>query len=192
MKLIYLATLLVLVGCMKSKQGTCPNTNGFRTSKLNFYMNPTDYAKYGKAAEAAAAYWNNASKIPDLIKVTEVKRNGHDETIFFTDMSVSPSGVNYATIKNHEMVSLNNIYVNTSYAFNDDPDIIPMFNQFDLTTVITHEMGHALGFKHTTDFSDMMHPYLGSGQTRTSIGNETKAMLECSYEVNLWKDLKNF
>ncbi|HZT82478.1 MAG TPA: Ig-like domain-containing protein, partial [Gemmataceae bacterium] len=42
--------------------------------------------------------------------------------------------------------------------------------QFDFQTVITHELGHALGLGHSADAASVMYPTLAAGQARRDIG----------------------
>jgi hypothetical protein len=39
-------------------------------------------------------------------------------------------------------------------------------NEYDFETVVTHELGHALGLEHTEDFGSVMYPSLGSGMAQ--------------------------
>jgi uncharacterized repeat protein (TIGR01451 family) len=38
-------------------------------------------------------------------------------------------------------------------------------NQYDFQSVVTHELGHAIGFGHSTDSNSVMFPFLGTGMT---------------------------
>ena len=42
-------------------------------------------------------------------------------------------------------------------------------DQFDLQTVVTHELGHVLGLAHSTDVDSVMNAGLAAGQTRRSL-----------------------
>ena len=41
--------------------------------------------------------------------------------------------------------------------------------QFDFQTVVTHELGHALGLGHSTDTGSVMFPFLGTGEARRAL-----------------------
>src|SRR5262249_36759705 len=38
--------------------------------------------------------------------------------------------------------------------------------QYDFQTVVTHELGHALGLGHSPDTASVMYPYLAAGEIR--------------------------
>src|SRR5262249_4091404 len=42
-------------------------------------------------------------------------------------------------------------------------------NQYDFQTVVTHELGHALGLGHSADVNSVMAPTLGTGQARRNL-----------------------
>jgi hypothetical protein len=42
-------------------------------------------------------------------------------------------------------------------------------NQYDFTTVVTHELGHAIGLGHSTDATSVMYPELATGAARRTM-----------------------
>jgi hypothetical protein len=50
-------------------------------------------------------------------------------------------------------------------------------NQYDFETIVTHELGHALGLGHSTDATSVMYPYLPPGAVRRSLAASDVAVL---------------
>jgi hypothetical protein len=51
-------------------------------------------------------------------------------------------------------------------------------SQFDFQTVVTHELGHALGLGHSTDQASVMFPYLSTGEVRRSLTAADLSIIE--------------
>jgi len=51
-------------------------------------------------------------------------------------------------------------------------------NQFDFQTVVTHEMGHALGLGHSNDAGSVMYPELGTGEARRDLTSSDLAAID--------------
>jgi hypothetical protein len=51
-------------------------------------------------------------------------------------------------------------------------------NQYDFQTVVTHELGHALGLGHSTDAASVMFPYLGTGTARRTLTANDLTVIE--------------
>src|SRR5205823_11895657 len=50
--------------------------------------------------------------------------------------------------------------------------------QYDFETVVTHELGHALGLGHSGDTGSVMYPYLAAGQARHDMTTADLAVIE--------------
>jgi hypothetical protein len=50
-----------------------------------------------------------------------------------------------------------------------DPNAIAA-DQYDFETVVTHELGHAVGLGHSSDSASVMYPFLQAGVTRRNLG----------------------
>jgi len=53
-------------------------------------------------------------------------------------------------------------------------------NQYDFQTVVTHEIGHALGLGHSADTSSVMYAWLGTGEARRDLTINDLALLGAS------------
>jgi hypothetical protein len=56
-------------------------------------------------------------------------------------------------------------------------------NQYDFQTIVTHELGHAIGLAHSGDSNSVMYPYLAAGITRSALTANDLAQLEASGTV---------
>lgn len=66
---------------------------------------------------------------------------------------------------------------NFSYYFGD----AETFNNLDLTSLVVHELGHALGLAHNSSNGSVMNFSLDEGQDRRKLSNVDVANLSCEY-----------
>src|SRR5262249_26690635 len=52
--------------------------------------------------------------------------------------------------------------------------------QYDFESIVTHELGHAIGLGHSGDTGSVMYPYLDSGETRRGVTTQDMSVLEAS------------
>jgi hypothetical protein len=60
-----------------------------------------------------------------------------------------------------------------------DPSAIGV-GQYDFESIVTHELGHAIGLGHSGDTGSVMYPYLGSGEARRGVTTQDMSVLEAS------------
>jgi hypothetical protein len=58
-----------------------------------------------------------------------------------------------------------------------DPSAIGS-GEYDFQTIVTHELGHAIGLGHSGDTSSVMYPYLSPGQTHRGVTSQDLSVLE--------------
>jgi sugar lactone lactonase YvrE len=58
-----------------------------------------------------------------------------------------------------------------------DPSAIGA-SQYDFETIVTHELGHAIGLGHSGDTGSVMYAYLSPGQTRRGVTTQDLSVLE--------------
>jgi hypothetical protein len=64
-----------------------------------------------------------------------------------------------------------------NYYLGADPTAIGT-SQYDFETVISHELGHALGLGHSTDTNSVMYPYLATAQVRHDLTANDLAIID--------------
>jgi hypothetical protein len=60
-----------------------------------------------------------------------------------------------------------------------DPSAIGA-GQYDFQTIVTHELGHAIGLGHSGDQGSVMYPYLAAGEARHGVTARDMSVLEAS------------
>jgi predicted outer membrane repeat protein len=60
-----------------------------------------------------------------------------------------------------------------------DPSAIGA-GQYDFETIVTHELGHAIGLGHSGDTSSVMYPYLASGVVSRTVTTQDMSVLEAA------------
>jgi uncharacterized repeat protein (TIGR01451 family) len=55
--------------------------------------------------------------------------------------------------------------------------------KYDFQTVVTHELGHALGLGHSPDPASVMYPYLAAGQARRGLTSADLAAIDLDQET---------
>jgi hypothetical protein len=60
-----------------------------------------------------------------------------------------------------------------------DPSAISA-GQYDFETIVTHELGHAIGLGHSGDTSSVMYPYLASGVVSRAVTTQDMSVLEAA------------
>ena len=60
-----------------------------------------------------------------------------------------------------------------------DPSAIGA-GQYDFRTIVTHELGHAIGLGHSGDTGSVMYPYLSAGEARHGVTARDMSVLEAS------------
>jgi sugar lactone lactonase YvrE len=58
-----------------------------------------------------------------------------------------------------------------------DPSVIGP-GQYDFQTIVTHELGHAIGLGHSGDSGSVMYPYLAPGQAHRGVTSQDLSVLE--------------
>src|SRR5262249_52467891 len=118
--------------------------------------------------EDALAYWNSVLA-PQGISFIEVPAGspGTDFPIHLGPTSVlggAADGVLGVLAPDHTIT----LVTGWNWYTGSDPTQIGA-DQYDLQTIATHELGHALGLGHSTATSSVMYPYLAEGHVQRSL-----------------------
>jgi Matrixin len=165
--------LFLLAGCAPQPLTFCPNTSGVYSLslplafKVGYTFNQDQY----NAIEKAALNWNNALG-RTMVKVDR-------------DKGLYPIELKSEGVQNQEAV--------TETEYNpEDPLIQKMYihvnpefiDRLDVESLLIHEFGHALGLVHMpNNTNNVMYPYLGMYQIRTTIDNDAIAGVQCLYKL---------
>jgi hypothetical protein len=88
------------------------------------------------------------------------------EDIRVHDSNVTPVGGKAEGVLGYAATS-GDIYIVNNWSWSIDSDIAAISaTQYDYQTVITHELGHAIGLEHSSDGGSVMYSSLNSGVTR--------------------------
>lgn len=167
---------------MTSWDGVQWNPNQMTTTRagmanLNEYFQDQPAIREFEAAQDFTMRWAG----PDFFKNQGTwKLNGNDINMDLTGaLAVATKrGLTAPPGWDSEKYPLNEIYFNSSYAWNFDTSANPPAGQYDFVSVLLHEVIHMLCVNyHATNSNSVMYATFGTGERRTTLTEEDKQLL---------------